>query len=72
LDDAVENPGVRPLPRKVQIWKLKHTFINVYYGYSLCQKPLRLLSGTFRVLLDSLDDTLETPAVRPLSMKVEI
>ena len=72
LDDALENPGVRPLPRKVDIWKLIHTFLHVYYGYPLCQKPPRLLSGTTSVLLDSLDDALEIPRVRPLPRKVEI
>jgi hypothetical protein len=38
---------------------LIRSFLDVYYGYSLCQKPPRLLSGTFSVLLDSLDDALE-------------
>jgi hypothetical protein len=72
LDDALENTGVRPLPRKIEIGKLIQTFLDVYYGYSLCQKPQRFLSGTSSVLLDSLDDALENPGVRPLPRKVEI
>jgi hypothetical protein len=58
--DTVENPGVRPLPRK--------TFLDVYYGYiHYVKKPLRLLLETTSVLLDSLDGTLENTGVRPLS-----
>jgi hypothetical protein len=72
LDDALENPGVIPLPRKVEIWKLKHTLLDVYYGYSFSQQPSRLLSGTTCVLLLSLNDALENPGVRRLSRKVEI
>ena len=72
LDDALENPGVRPLSRKVEIVKLIQTFRDVYYGYPLCQKSPRLLPGTTSVILDSLDDALENPGVRPLSRKVEI
>ena len=64
-------PGVRPLPRRVEISKLIQTFLDVYYGYSWCQKQQRLLSGTTSVLLDSLDDALENPWVRPLSRRVE-
>jgi hypothetical protein len=48
------------------------TFVDVYHGYSLCQKPSRLLSGTTSILLDSLNDTLENPGVGPLPRKVEI
>jgi hypothetical protein len=72
LDDTLEIPEVRPLPSKVEIWKLIHTFLDVYYVYSLCQKPPRLLSGTSSVLLDSLDDAPENPGVRPLPRKVYI
>ena len=72
LDGALENSGVRPLSRKVEIWKLILTFLDVYYGYSLCQKPPRLLSGTSSILLDSLDDALENPWVWPLSRRVEM
>jgi hypothetical protein len=35
-------------------------------------KPLRLLSETTGILLDSLDDALENPGVRPFPRKVEI
>ena len=66
VDDTLENPGIKPLPRKVEIGKLIETFLDVYYGYPLCQQPPRLLSGTTSVLLDSLDDTLGNPGVRPL------
>ena len=59
-------------PKKVEIWKLKQTFLDVYHGYPLCQKPPRLLSGTTWVLLDSLDDALENPGIRLLPRKVEI
>jgi hypothetical protein len=46
---------------------------DIYYVYSQePQKPTRLLSETSSVLLDSLDDALENPAVRQLSMKVDI
>jgi hypothetical protein len=31
LDDALENPGVRPLSREADILKLIHTFFDVYY-----------------------------------------
>ena len=54
LDDALENPGVRPLSRKVEIVKLIQTFRDVYYGYPLCQKSPRLLPGTTSVILDPL------------------
>ena len=72
LDDALENPGVSPLSMKVEMWKLIHSFLDVSLGHPLCQKPPRLLSGTSSVLLDSLDDALENPAVRPFSMEVEM
>jgi hypothetical protein len=72
LDDALENPGVRPLPRKVEIPKLIHIFLDLYYGYALTQKPPRVLSGTTSVLFDSLDDALENPGVKTLPRKVEI
>jgi hypothetical protein len=49
-----------------------HIFIDLYYGYSLSQKPSRVLSGITSVLLDSLDDALEYPGVRTLPRKVEI
>jgi hypothetical protein len=61
----MENPRVRPLPRKVEISKLIHDFLGVNHGYSLHQKPSRLLSGTTSVPLDSLNDALENPGVRP-------
>jgi hypothetical protein len=38
---------------------LIQTFLDVYYGYPLCQKPPRLLTRTTSILLDSLDDALE-------------
>jgi hypothetical protein len=71
LDAALENPGVKPLPRKAEIWKFIQTFLDVYYGYPLHQKPPRLLSRTTSVLLDSLDDALENQGIRPLPRKVE-
>jgi hypothetical protein len=51
---------------------LIRSFLDVSLGHPLCQKPPRLLSGTSSVLLDSLDDALENPGVRPLTMKVEM
>ena len=72
LDDALENPGVGQLSMKVEIWKLICSFIDIYKRHPLYQKPPRLLSGTSSVLLDSLDEALENPAVRPLSRKVEL
>jgi hypothetical protein len=38
----------------------------------IMSKPLRLLSETTSVLLDSMDDALENPGVRPIPGKVEI
>ena len=72
LDETLENLGVGPLSRKVGIRKLICSFLDVSLGHPLCQKPVRLLSGTTSVLLDSMDDTLENPGVGPLSRKVEI
>jgi hypothetical protein len=58
----------------MMLWRtqeLEH-FLDLYYGYSLTQKPSRVLSGTTSVLLDLLDDALENPGVRTLPRKVEI
>jgi hypothetical protein len=46
--------------------------MNASKGMQICQKPPILLSGTTSVILDSLDDALENPGVRPYSSKVEI
>jgi hypothetical protein len=51
---------------------LIQSLLDVYYVYSLCENPSRLLSGTTSVLLDPLDDALENPGVRPLPRKEEI
>ena len=72
LDDALENPGVWPLSRRVEIWNFIRSFLNISLGRPLCSKPPRLLSGTSSVLLDSLDDALENPGVWPLSRRVEM
>ena len=42
------------LPRKVEIWKSICSFLDLFLGHPLCQKPPRLLSGTTSVLLDSM------------------
>ena len=60
FDDVLENPGVGPLSRWEDIWKLICSFLNVSLRHLSCQKPPRLLSGTTRVLLDSMEDTLMT------------
>jgi hypothetical protein len=53
LDDALENTGIMPLPRKVEIRKLIHTFLDVYYGYpdvKTSKNPLRNLQRLLRLL----------------------
>ena len=53
FDDALENPGVRPLSGQEEIWKFICSFLNVSLRHSVYQKPPRLLSGTPSILLDS-------------------
>ena len=52
--------GDGALPRKVEIGKLRCSFLDVSLGHPLCQKLLRLLSGTSSIHLDSKDDTWRT------------
>ena len=52
--------GDEALPRKVEIWKLECSFLDVSLRHPYCQKPPRLLSGTSCVLQDSKDDTWRT------------
>ena len=40
--------------RKVKIWKLICSFLEISLGHPPCQKPWRLLSGTSKVILDSM------------------
>ena len=54
LDDVLENPGVGPLSKRVETWKLICSFLDVSLGHPPSQKPPRLLSGTSSVLLDSM------------------
>ena len=60
MDDALENPGVGLISRKEDIWKLICRLLDISLGHPLCQKPLRLNSGTTSVLSDSMDDTWMT------------
>ena len=46
LDDALENPGVGPLSRRVETWKLICSFLDVSLGHPPSQKPTILLLGT--------------------------
>ena len=39
MDDTLKNPGVGPLSRKVEIWKLICSFLDVSFGHIVCQKP---------------------------------
>jgi len=48
------------LPRKVEIWKLICSFLDVFLRHPLDQKLPKILSGTTSILLDSKDDTWMT------------
>jgi hypothetical protein len=72
LDDSLENPGVRPFSKNVEIRQLIRSFLDVYKEHPLYQKPSRLLSGTTSVHLESLGDALENLEVKILSRKVEM
>jgi hypothetical protein len=37
-------PGVRPFTMKVEIWNLIHSFLDVFKGHPLWQKPPRIIS----------------------------
>ena len=49
--------GDGALPRKVEIWKLVYSFLDVFLEHPVCQIPQSLLSETSSVLLDSKDET---------------
>ena len=59
--DTLETPVEVPLNQQLETWKLAYYSLVVHKHQPTCQRHPWLQSGIRNVLLDSLEDALETP-----------